>query len=470
VAQGGDFKPIIRAGYGHDHTGMDRVTQTKMDAALPWPPPRYAWYVVFILACVYTISFADRQILSLVVTPLKTDLGLTDTQVSLLQGLSFSLFYGGLALPLGRLADRVSRRNLILAGMIVWCAMTVMCGLAHSFAQLFAARMGVGIGEAALTPAALSLISDYFPPRRLPAAVTAYSLAIPLGAGAAYVGGGEVVALASHVATGGFAPFLGHLRAWQVALAAIGCVGLLFAPMLFTVGEPSRRGSEGAASPPARVADLAAFLIGLRGLVGPLFLAMSLLNTVAIAALSWTPSLFERRHGFSAQQSGIAYGLIILTAGIGGPILTAWWAVRRRTAGHADATVRTSRLASAAALPFLIAWPLASDTGWALAFLWFANLFMSGASTGLATSILQEVTPHRFRAQTTALYMFSINICGLILGPTSVALLNDYVFRDDRALGVSLVVVAVIAIPTAVLLLGVAAPRLRCELDRPREA
>jgi MFS family permease len=95
---------------------------------------------------------------------------------------------------------------------------------------------------------------------------------------------------------------------------------------------------------------------------------------------------------------------------------------------------------------------------------------MSGASTGLATSILQEVTPHRFRAQTTALYMFSINICGLILGPTSVALLNDYVFRDDRALGVSLVVVAVIAIPTAVLLLGVAAPRLRCELDRPREA
>ena len=161
-----------------------------------YPRPAYAWYVVVILTLAYMVSFIDRQILALLIEPIKADLGLSDTGISLLLGLAFGLFYTLMGIPLGRLADRRSRRAIIAIGITIWCFMTAGCGLAKNYGQLFVARMGVGVGEASLTPSALSLISDYFPQGRRGRAIGFYNMGISLGVGVAMILGGLVVAYA----------------------------------------------------------------------------------------------------------------------------------------------------------------------------------------------------------------------------------------------------------------------------------
>ena len=149
----------------------------------PYPDPMYAWYVVGILMLAYTFSFIDRQILSLLVGPIRRDLAITDTQMSLLHGLAFAIFYTFLGLPIGRVVDSRSRRKVIIIGITVWSLMTAACGLANRFVTLFLARMGVGVGEATLNPAAYSLITDYFPKEKQGRAMGIYGMGIYMGAG-----------------------------------------------------------------------------------------------------------------------------------------------------------------------------------------------------------------------------------------------------------------------------------------------
>src|SRR2546421_1219593 len=158
---------------------------------------KYAWYVVIVMMLCNTMSFVDRQILSLLVAPIKRDLGISDTRIGLLQGLAFALFYTLMGLPLGRIADTRSRRNLISTGVLFWSLMTALCSTAKSFSSLFLARMGVGVGEAALAPSAFSLLADYFPARLLATALSVYSMGVILGSGLALIVGGIVVAATS---------------------------------------------------------------------------------------------------------------------------------------------------------------------------------------------------------------------------------------------------------------------------------
>lgn len=181
----------------------------------PWPPARRGWFAVFVLTLAYVISFVDRQILTLLVPAIKADLGLSDTGISLLQGLAFGVFYTLLGLPLGRLADRMNRSKLIAAGMAFWCLMTVACGLSRNFGQLFVARMGVGVGEAALNPAALSILSDYFPPERRSVPISIFVSAGALGGGLALMIGGGVIAFAESLGAV-HVPWLGILQGWQL--------------------------------------------------------------------------------------------------------------------------------------------------------------------------------------------------------------------------------------------------------------
>lgn len=210
--------------------------------AAPWPSPLRAWIVVGLLMVAYTSSFIDRQIMSLLVEPIRADLGITDTQFSLLAGLAFSIFYSVMGLPLGWLADRMSRRMIILVGMIAWSIMTALCGLATSFLALFIARVGVGIGEAALSPAAYSLISDYFPPERRARAISAYAMGPYLGSGLALIIGGQVIEAASRMG-----PFtiegLGTFAPWQAVFFAVGLPGVIIALLFLLIREPERRGS-----------------------------------------------------------------------------------------------------------------------------------------------------------------------------------------------------------------------------------
>jgi MFS family permease len=201
----------------------------------------YAWYVVGVLTFVYVFSFIDRQILNLLVRPIRRDLGISDTQMSLLMGLSFAVFYTFFGIPLGRLADSKSRRTIIAIGFAFWSLFTAGCGLARNFTQMLLLRMGVGVGEAALSPSAFSIISDYFPPKRRATAISVYSMGIYIGSGLAFIIGGTVAGFASQQEIWQL-PLIGDTRPWQVVFFIVGLPGVFLSLLMYTVREPARRG------------------------------------------------------------------------------------------------------------------------------------------------------------------------------------------------------------------------------------
>jgi MFS family permease len=183
-----------------------------------FPSPGYAWYVVAVLTIAYVFSFIDRQIMNFLVGPIRRDLGISDTQISLLMGLSFAMFYTLFGIPLGRLADTRSRRGIISIGIAVWSLMTVACGMTRNFWQLALTRMGVGVGEAALSPAAYSLIADYFPPTRRATAMSVYSMGIYVGAGLSSILGVDC----GQVAGQELRPAIVQARcSWQIVFVAV---------------------------------------------------------------------------------------------------------------------------------------------------------------------------------------------------------------------------------------------------------
>ena len=208
-----------------------------------YPPVGYAWYVVSVLTVAYIFAFVDRQILNLLVRPIRRDLSITDTQMSLLMGFSFAVFYSIFGFPLGRLADFKSRRTIVALGMVCWSFLTAGCGLARHFWHFLILRMGVGVGEAALSPSAYSLISDYFPKERRATAMSVYSMAYYIGSGLALVLGGLVVGYAS--GKGNWVlPIVGAIRPWQLIFFIVGLPGVLFALLMYTVKEPTRIGAK----------------------------------------------------------------------------------------------------------------------------------------------------------------------------------------------------------------------------------
>src|SRR5262245_37061055 len=187
---------------------------------------RYAWYVAIVLMLCNTLSFIDRQILGLLVTPIKAELGISDTSIGLLQGLAFGIFYTLLGIPMGRIVDNGNRRNLVAAGIFCWSLMTALCATARGFWTLFAARMGVGVGEATLSPSAFSLLSDYFPKERLGTALSVFSMGIFVGSGLALIIGGLVI---------------GAVGSWRLTFLIVGLPGLLATLLVFTLKEPLRK-------------------------------------------------------------------------------------------------------------------------------------------------------------------------------------------------------------------------------------
>ena len=420
---------------------------------VPWPRTGYAWRVVAILTAAYTLSFIDRQILGLVLEPIRRDLLLSDTQVSLLAGSAFAIFYVTLGLPLGRIADRANRRNLIICGVLLWSLMTAACGLADNFWELFAARVGVGVGEAALSPAALSIISDYFPPRERVRPLAMYFLAPAIGSGLAYLLGGTVSAAVS-ASPDLHLPLLGPLAAWQLVFVIVGTPGMAFALVLLSIREPLRRGVRGGTSgmqhgstPVARTRDIAHFILRENPQTfAVLFLAYAGFALHADSVFVWIPTLFIRRFGWSPAEIGLIMGSIVLVCATLGVLASMSIAARLQARGSTDAVLRTSLLMGAALTPLGILLPLVNSPGTALLVL----APVSALSFGLFAMIpptLQLITPNQMRGQVSAVFSVFNNVIGMMIGATSVALLTDYVFRDPLRLHHSLVVVATVTLP-----------------------
>ncbi|MEW6707860.1 MAG: MFS transporter [Pseudomonadota bacterium] len=391
------------------------------DPSTERPPQRYAWYVVVVLMLVAALSLVDRLLVAQLVEPIRRDLHITDFEASLLIGLSFSLPFAIAGIPIGRLADRSVRRTIIATGIGFWSLMTAAGGLAQSFWQLFLARAGVGVGEAALGPAAYSIISDYFSRSRLPVAIAVFVLGTALGSGLSFVVGGWIGALANQPAVD--LPLLGTLRGWQVAFVLVGLPGLLFAAWVLTLREPPRRDVL-VAGQHASVADVAAFLQRHKRLALCLVIGIGSAFTVSYALLAWLTTFFIRVHGASPREVGASVGLVVLaTSALGilaGGVVSAW--LLRR--GMQDATLRTSMLGMALALPFLVCAPEVHSRLLSLALfapaIFFASIFVS-----LGTSTIQLVTPNEMRAQVSALGLMLTTVLGSVLGPSLVAACTD---------------------------------------------
>lgn len=427
-----------------------------------YPPARVAWTTVTILMVAYVFSFVDRQILNLLVAPIRRDLQISDTQMSYLLGLSFALFYTICGIPIGRLADTRSRKGIVAAGIVLWSLMTAGCGMARSYLQFLLFRIGVGVGEATLSPSAYSLIADSFEKEQRATAISVYSMGIYIGSGLAFLVGGLIIRFAS--AQGDLSlPILGDVRPWQLIFFILGGAGLVFSLAVLAIREPLRQGIGAGVSVP--LPDVAAYLHANRSAVLHHNIGFAMMSFTAYGAAAWVPSFFIRTYGWTAAQTGIVYGAITAVFGCGGVVFggrAADWLARR---GRVDATMRVGLAGAIAAIPFSVLYPLASTPELA-ALLMAPAIFCLAMPFGVAPAAIQEIMPNSMRSQASALYLFVVNLIGLGLGPTAVALVTDYAFHDDKAVRYSLMIVSTIAEVFAILLLSTGLKPYRASLER----
>jgi len=423
---------------------ISTTTSSQNASAKPAGRPgslRYAWYVVFILMLCYALSLIDRQILSLLVGPMKRDLHISDTKVGLLQGFSFAVFYTLAGLPLGRIADAHSRRNLITAGLFAWSVLTAACSAAKSFWTLFFTRMGVGVGEASLSPAAFSLVADYFPPDRLGLALSVYSMGIYIGSGLALIVGGAVVQSLAHRPELAL-PVLGTIASWRATFLVVGLPGVFVALLTRTIREPRRRYLQRAADGQAPQLNFREFLRQLRlrlGSVAGISMGMVFQAVSGYAFFAWGPTFLQRTYAMSPGRSGRVLGLLTLVCGCLGMYIGGFLCDRWQRQGRHEAPLRVGVFSAAGAA---VLFPLAlnlSNPVWAVGLLAPAILFLA-LPIGCSYAALQLVLPNQLRGQVSALFLFILSLGGLSLGPLLPGLLTDYLFHSETKIGVALAI------------------------------
>lgn len=383
---------------------------------------RYAWYIAIVLMLCNTLSFIDRQILGLLVTPIKQELGISDTRIGLLQGLAFGIFYTLLGMPMGRIVDRGNRRNLVATGIFLWSLMTAACATAHGFWTLFAARMGVGVGEATLSPSAFSLLSDYFPKERLGTALSIFSMGVFFGSGLALIVGGLVI---------------GAVGSWRLTFLIVGVPGLLAALLALTIKEPVRKNLLGGKQSKLSLSEVFAQVkMRWQSVIG-ICLAFAFQAMCNYSQQAWLPTYFVRTHGWQPRQAGLTLGVISLCTGLLGAYLGGVLCDRWQRQGRTDAPLRVGVLATACAGIFFSLTMAMPALNLQLLLLVPAFFFLA-MPIGSSYASLQLILPNQVRGQVGALQVFTLNLIGLILGPFLPGFFNDYLFKNPLMVGWSL--------------------------------
>src|SRR3984885_231856 len=433
----------------------------------PYPSSFAAWYSVAVLMLIYIFSFIDRTAISLIVEPMKRDLQISDTQIGLLQGSAFALLYTFLGLPIARLSDRHSRRAIIAAGVFIWSIMATLCGLARTVLQLFIAYNGVGVGEAALSPAAYSIITDSFPRSKLGRAFGVYNIGITIGGGVAFLVGGIVVAAVSHAGASYTLPLLGEVRAWQMVFIVTGVPGIVLPLLLLTFREPKRRGmlqtqaaEPTGALPRPPLKEVLSYVWLNRKFYGLYFVSQGLLSMCGYCAAAWLPTALVRAYGVSYGQVGKIFGVSTILMNSTGIILAGILCDRLTRRGRKDAPIIVA-LISGCGIAVFACLPSVMPT---VPLVWVA-LFVAGltfnAYNGVGPMAINQVTPNQYRAQVSAVYLFVVNALGLGVGPTLVPLLNDHLFHDPLKIRFSLIIVVFCAAVAAIILLMIVRPVYR---------
>ncbi|WP_245468057.1 MULTISPECIES: MFS transporter [unclassified Mesorhizobium] len=381
-----------------------------------------SWYTVIVLCLALLISFTDRLVINLVVDPIRADLILTDFEVSLLQGAGFAVIFALAGLPCGRLADWANRRNVIMTGIALWSVATIACGVAGDFWSFFAARVAVGLGEAALVPAASALIFDSFSSRRRGIALGIFSLGATFGTGVAMFVGGVVLAFASLEPIA----LIGPLAPWRQMFVLVGMPGLLLLPLLLLIREPQRRHISGLLPLAGVLRQLGAN----NGAVLRLCLSKGALGIGNYAFLSWLPTLLQRTHGMTPLEAGGLIALSITTSGViaslAGGALSDWIVRRWGVAARIVPLLGCCTLSIAGASTTFFA---ATEQQMTLSFAIWAFGSISGYVIG--NVVMQENVPNEMRATTIALSLTITALLGIGLGPTLVPLVAEHVFGGE---------------------------------------
>lgn len=407
----------------------------------------YAWYVVLLCMLAYIFSFIDRQILALMIEPIKADLNITDTQFSLLHGLAFSLFYAFMGLPLAYIADRFSRPKLISIGIVFWSFATAFCGLSKNFIHLFLSRMGVGVGEAALSPAAYSMFSDMFSKEKLGRAVAVYSIGSFVGGGIAFLVGGYVISLLKDM-TLISVPVLGMLKSWQVAFILVGLPGL-FIGLLFilTVKDPKRKGQRlNAQGQVEKVSftETFKFISKHRKTFTCHYLGFTFYAMALFCLTSWTPAFYMRKFGLTPTEAGYMLGTILLVANTLGVFSSGWlndWFIKK---GRKDSPMITGVIGIVGLFIPIIAFTQVSQL-WLSVVLLIPAMFFASFPMPISTTAMQMLAPNQIRAQISAIFLLISNLIALGIGTTLVALITDKVFGNPLMVGMSVSIVGSIS-------------------------
>lgn len=369
----------------------------------------YSLYVLGTLTLVYITNFIDRIVLGILVGPIKTELNLTDSELGLLGGTAFALFYTALGIPVGWWADRVSRVRIMTVALLCWSVFTALTGLAHSFLALFLARLGVGVGEAGGVAPAYALIADYFRPKSRARALGFYSLGIPVGSACGYLFGG----------------YLTTAFTWRAAFLLLGAVGVILAPLfLMTVREPVRGVQDGArASLPAPVIAEVVRKLMAKPAFWLLSLGAACGSIMGYGLLFWLPSFFMRSDGMSLLQVSRLLGALLLLGGIPGVLLGSYLADRYGPR-HPRAYALIPAVAFVCILPCYAvgtALPMGRT-----AFLFFViPAALQLVWLGPVIMAIQQLVPHTMRSLASAVFLFINNLIGLGLGALIIGVASD---------------------------------------------
>jgi len=403
------------------------------------------WGLCFFLGFLYLFANIDRFVINLMVEPIKRDFGVSDTEISFLIGIAFSLFYVLFGIPIARLADRSNRKNLLTVGVAAWSVMTALSGVVQNYFQLLLARIGIGIGESTITPCAHSMMSDALPPEKLGRGYAIYQMGSVLGAALAFIVGGGLLGWADQAWPNGIdIPLIGSIYSWQVVFIILGAPGILIAIIFyFTIQEPKRR-VHASAENEMSLREVWQYLSQHKRLYGSIYASLSISFIGAGAIAGWLPALLERRYGLGPSESAPFLVLALVLPGIASAFSAGAmgdWLLKR---GVFDAHIRLSVIGLVIGfIPFAIA-PISSSV------IVFATLIAVGYffvywNTVLSPVALQLVSPSQMRSTVASLFTVATVLIGFGTGPTFVALITDFVFGDESMIHLSIGIVCCIA-------------------------
>jgi MFS family permease len=415
----------------------------------PYPPIAMAWYTTGVLAFMYWMSVLDRFILSLLVAPLRRDMGISDTQFALLNGTAFIVTFALLGLAAGALADRFSRRTIIFFGVVVWSLATAACGVTQSFGQLFLARIGVGAGEACLNPCATSMIADLFPRERLTLATAMYAIGGTVGAGMAFLVGGSIISLVSQHEL--FAiPFIGDVRSWQAVFIIIGLPGFVLAWFIFTISEPVRRGKTDlvprGGSWAATYRALLKFMKVRRRFFFWHYMGFTFASAVIVGCVGWYPAHMARAYYMTTGRIGLTLGLTIVCAGVIGKVLCGRAVDAIFRGGHRDAQLRWYAGCLLVAIPAGIIGTTSSHLAVFLAGIGIMVILLQPLPA-CAYASMNLITPNELRGAGVAFFNLTAGLIGSITGPVLIAAIGEHFFQGPAGIGFGMATVIAVCCP-----------------------